>query len=229
VVAAAIGTPRGAALAHATTDPAAPDLESAIRLYVLPHGFAFRGECAAVPSNVATGVCYEATLRADGNAEVWLTDLSSGDNALALFANGNPGWYAFTHDLVVSGGPGVNTAAQWSDVVGSWFADSRGLGQGALVGTGYPGLGRVSIQSDGSGSVDAGRFEVARVQLSAVQDGIAVGTLTAVRNNFSPDGVSITGVTDVRSAPCAFVVFNDGSAVLTSVLYGESWPLSRQL
>lgn len=220
VFTAAIGMSHPATLAR-TTDQARSELENAIRLYALPRGFAFRGECGAVPSDVATGVCYEATIRADGTAEVWLTDLSSGDNALVLFADGNPGWYPFTREFVVSGGPGVNTAAHWSDVVGLWGADT------ALAGTGYPGLGSANIHSDGSGTVGAGRFEVARVQLGTAQDGIAIGTLSAVRNNIGPDGESITGVTVIRSAPCAFFVLSDGSTVLTSVMYGANWVFSR--
>jgi hypothetical protein len=221
VFTAGIGTSQGAALAR-ITDHARPDLENAIRLYALPRGFAFRGECATVTPDVTAGLCYEASIRADGTAEVYLTDLASGDSAVVLFADGNPGWYAFTRQLVVSGGPGINTAAEWSDVSGNWYAHT------SLAGTGYPGLGSAVIHSDGSGSVGAGRFEVAQLQLSALQDGIAVGTLTVVRNNIAPDGVTITSVTAVRSALCAFVVRNDGSAVLTSVLYGENWVFYRQ-
>jgi hypothetical protein len=89
-------------------------------------------------------------------------------------------------------------------------------------------LGSAVIHSDGSGSVGVGRFDVARIQLSTLQDGIAVGTCSAVRNNIASDGVSITSVTAVHTAPCAFVVQNDGSAVLTSVLYGENWVFYRQ-
>jgi hypothetical protein len=220
VVAAAMGMPSASAVAR-IADQAAPDLEDAIRLYALPRGFVFRGECAAVSTTATAGLCYEATIRGDGDAEVWLTDLASGDNAVVLFAEGNPGWYPFTPGLVVSGGPGVNTLAQWADVAGTWTTN------GALSGSGYPGLGYASMQSDGSGAIGAGRFDVARVQLSAVQDGIAVGSLTVVRDNFGPNGNSITSVTDVRSAPCALVVLNDGSIVLTSVIYGASWFFTR--
>ena len=51
-----------------TCDRAVPDLESAIRLYALPRGSVFQGVCAAVPSSATAGLCYEATMRADGDA-----------------------------------------------------------------------------------------------------------------------------------------------------------------
>jgi hypothetical protein len=119
-------------------------------------------------------------------------------------------------------GPQVATGAgQWSTLAGNWSANT------SLLGSGYPGLGYASIQSDGSGYVNAGRFQVARVQFSALQDGIAVGTCTTVRNNVDPTTNAITSVTDVQSASCAFVVFDDGSVVLTSNIFGGNWRFTR--
>lgn len=215
VLVMAIGV-SSAAVAH-VADQAAPDLEDAIRLYALPLGFAFRGECAAVPSSATTGMCYEATIRADGNAEVWLTALDSGEYDVVLFAPGNPGWYPFTPGLIVSDGPGINTRAQLADVAGIWTAN------GALQNSGTIGLGSAHFASDGSGAISGGRFEVARLQLGNFQDGIAVGSLTIVRNNVNPTTNAITGVTDVRSAPCAVIMLNDGSLIVGSVLYGQNW------
>lgn len=154
--------------------------------------------------------------------EVWLTNPAFENSVVLLFADGNPGWYPFTRELAVSGPfPGINAVAQWSDAVGNWTA------KGGLWGSGYPGPGFATIDGDGSGSVHVGRFEVVRLQLSSFQDGIAVGSLTVVRDNVDPSTQAITSVTDFESAPCAFMVLNDGSAILTSAIYGENWPFTR--
>jgi hypothetical protein len=191
--------------------PASPDLETAIRSYAEAQGAVFRGECAAVQPGTIGGLCYEAALRDDGTAEVWLGRPFTGGIGLVLFDHPDDVWEPFTRSQPV-GDTATQLAlnAQWSDVVGSWpYA-----GQDLIAG---PGRVYASFNADGSGVLTSGRFPIAEWQLDAFQDGIAVGTLTPVSAEVDPTTQAITGVVPGSPSKAAFMLFTDGTALLTSL------------
>jgi hypothetical protein len=189
--------------AHATPrDPAPAPLEAAIKLYVQGRGVLFRGECGVLAAGVVSGLCYEATSRVDGVAEVWLSVPNANSASLVLFEPSDTGWVVLTRPIAVtSSSAAIDVFADWSALSGSWFT-------GACI-FGFPGIGSLSVQDDGSGSFYCGRFTAGQFQVTSFEHGIAL--LCVVGPNDDPSLCS-------PRALWALVLLDNGTGVISSVI-----------